>query len=121
VVLDLGTGDGRAVVARAREEPAALVIGIDASAAGMAESSFRADRPLQKGGTPNAIFAVGAAERPIDELRGRADELTIVMPWGSCAVRWPSATPPTRPPGSPRSSRRAVACGFSCRLPHATT
>jgi tRNA G46 methylase TrmB len=30
VVVDIGTGDGRAVLARAATEPATLVIGIDA-------------------------------------------------------------------------------------------
>ena len=39
VILDLGTGDGRAVVARARAEPASLVLGIDADARAMAEAA----------------------------------------------------------------------------------
>ena len=81
--MDLGTGDGRAVLERARREPDAFVIGLDASAAAMAESSLRASRPTGKGGLPNAIFVVAAAERPPSELRGIADELTIEFPWGS--------------------------------------
>ena len=83
VVIDLGTGDGRAVIARARQDPAALVIGIDASAAAMAESSLRAARPARKGGLPNALFVVAAAERPPGELIRIATEVTITMPWGS--------------------------------------
>ena len=82
-MIDLGTGDGRAVLERARREPAALVIGIDASAAGMAESSLRASRPTRKGGVANALFVVAAAEQPPPELAGVADELSIAFPWGS--------------------------------------
>ena len=82
-MIDLGTGDGRAVMARARCEPDALVIGIDASAAAMTESSRRAARPLRRGGLPNALFLVAAAECPPPELVGLADEVTILFPWGS--------------------------------------
>lgn len=68
---------------RARHEPASLVIGIDASAAAMSESSLRAARPAAKGGLPNALFVVAAAECPPDELLGIADEITVLFPWGS--------------------------------------
>jgi 16S rRNA (adenine(1408)-N(1))-methyltransferase len=49
----------------------------------MAEASRRAARSAAKGGLPNALFAVAAAERIPLELRGIADELTIAFPWGS--------------------------------------
>ena len=49
----------------------------------MAESSLRAARPAAKGGVPNVLFAVAAAERPPAELRGRVDEVSILFPWGS--------------------------------------
>ena len=45
----------------------------------MAESSRRASR----GGPTNALFVAAAAERLPAELRGLADELTILLPWGS--------------------------------------
>ena len=45
----------------------------------MAESSRRGSR----GGPPNAIFVVAAAERVPEELDGVAAELTILFPWGS--------------------------------------
>lgn len=79
MVVDLGTGDGRAVLARATAEPGSLVIGIDAVAGAMAESSRRARRRR----LPNTLFAVAAAERPPVELAGRATILTITLPWGS--------------------------------------
>lgn len=49
----------------------------------MAESSRRAARRPGKGGLPNVVFVVASAERPPDELIGIADELQIVLPWGS--------------------------------------
>lgn len=83
MAIDLGTGDGRAVLARALAEPATLAIGIDANAASMIESSRRAARPERKGGRGNALFVVAAAETPPPELACLADEITITMPWGS--------------------------------------
>jgi 16S rRNA (adenine(1408)-N(1))-methyltransferase len=80
VVVDLGAGDGRAVLARARAEPASLVVGVDASATAMAESSRRGHRR----GPANARFFVASAETLADTvLAGRADLVTVAFPWGS--------------------------------------
>jgi 16S rRNA (adenine(1408)-N(1))-methyltransferase len=80
VVVDIGTGDGRAVLARARTEPRALVVGVDAAAAAMAESSRRAARR----GPANTIFlAAGAETLPGTVLARRADLVTVTFPWGS--------------------------------------
>jgi 16S rRNA (adenine(1408)-N(1))-methyltransferase len=49
----------------------------------MAESSRRAAVPLRRGGLPNALFVVVAAERPPVELRAVAAEVTALFPWGS--------------------------------------
>jgi methylase of polypeptide subunit release factors len=61
VAIDLGTGDGRSVLAAAAARPDALVIGVDASAEAMATASRRATR---RSALPNALFAVAAAEHP---------------------------------------------------------
>lgn len=79
MVVDLGTGDGRAVLARAAAEPRSLVLGLDASPAAMAEASRRAERSR----IPNALFVVAAAERVPSELHGVAAAVTIHFPWGS--------------------------------------
>jgi len=79
VTVDVGTGDGRAVMARAVAEPSALAIGIDASAAGMAESSRRAHRR----GPHNARFFVEAAEVLPGPLAGAGLLVTVSFPWGS--------------------------------------
>jgi 16S rRNA (adenine(1408)-N(1))-methyltransferase len=56
VALDLGTGDGRAVLAAASARPDTLTIGVDPVADAMARSSRRAPA--------NALFAVAAAQHP---------------------------------------------------------
>ena len=68
------------MLARARAEPGALVLGVDASAAAMAESSRRAARR----GPTNALFLAAGAEALGDTvLAGRADLVTVMFPWGS--------------------------------------
>ena len=83
MIIDLGTGDGRAALTLAESEPRSLVIGIDADAASMAETSRRAARPPARGGRSNLLFVVAAAETPPPELIGLADEVRILFPWGS--------------------------------------
>jgi 16S rRNA (adenine(1408)-N(1))-methyltransferase len=78
--MDLGTGDGRAVLARAAAEPRSLVIGVDAVASAMAESSRRADRR----GPANTLFLAAGAESLVDSpLAGTADLVAVTFPWGS--------------------------------------
>ncbi|MGH2455149.1 MAG: class I SAM-dependent methyltransferase, partial [Candidatus Limnocylindria bacterium] len=79
VAMDLGTGDGRFVLDRAAAQPEELVIGVDASAAAMAESSRRASRS----GSRNAVFVASDVAALPPELGGLADLLTIHFPWGS--------------------------------------
>lgn len=80
MIVDIGTGDGRSVLERASRDPAALVIGIDASAAAMATSSRRAARR----GPHNALFfAAGAEQLAGSPLAGYADFVTVTFPWGS--------------------------------------
>jgi len=79
VTIDVGTGDGRAVTARAAAEPSALAIGIDAAAAGMAESSRQAHRR----GPHNARFFVEAAEVLPGPLARTGSLVTVSFPWGS--------------------------------------
>ena len=83
MIVDLGTGDGRAALTLAETDPRSLVIGIDADAASMAETSRRAAQPSHKGGRSNLLFVVAAAESPPPELLGLADEVRILFPWGS--------------------------------------
>jgi 16S rRNA (adenine(1408)-N(1))-methyltransferase len=83
VVLDLGTGDGRFVLATATAHPDVLTIGVDADAASMADASRRAARGVRRGGLVNALFVAAAAESLPLELDGIAASLTVHFPWGS--------------------------------------
>jgi 16S rRNA (adenine(1408)-N(1))-methyltransferase len=80
-VVDLGTGDGRALLRAARHDPWTLFIGIDADAASMRDSTRKAAR--SKGGVPNALFVVSAVESLPEDLAAIADEVRITFPWGS--------------------------------------
>jgi 16S rRNA (adenine(1408)-N(1))-methyltransferase len=71
------------VLAAAAAEAERLVVGVDASAAAMAEGSRRAARRPERGGLPNALFVVAAAEALPPELDGLADRVTVHFPWGS--------------------------------------
>jgi 16S rRNA (adenine(1408)-N(1))-methyltransferase len=77
--MDLGTGDGRHVLARAAAAPDELVVGVDASASAMADASRRAAR----GRLANAVFVAADASSLPDGLAGFADLVTIHFPWGS--------------------------------------
>ena len=80
MIVDIGTGDGRAVLRRAAAEPRALVVGIDAAASAMFEASRRADRR----GPTNALFLAAGVESLFGTpLTGRAGLVTVQFPWGS--------------------------------------
>jgi 16S rRNA (adenine(1408)-N(1))-methyltransferase len=81
--MDLGTGDGRAVLTEAAADPRALVVGIDADASAMAESSRRAARSIRRGGSPNAVFVASGVDRLPDELAAISGEVVVRFPWGS--------------------------------------
>jgi 16S rRNA (adenine(1408)-N(1))-methyltransferase len=49
----------------------------------MAEVSRRAAKAAKRGGRPNLRFVAAAAESPPVELRGVADAIRILFPWGS--------------------------------------
>lgn len=82
-IVDLGTGDGRAVVLEAAADPRAFVLGIDADARTMADRSRRAAAMPAKGGQPNAAFIASGVELLPPELDGIGDRLTVRFPWGS--------------------------------------
>jgi 16S rRNA (adenine(1408)-N(1))-methyltransferase len=70
------------VLAAAAAQPDRLVVGVDANAAGMTAASRAAAKP-SRGGLPNALFVVAAAEALPAELEGVADLVTVHFPWGS--------------------------------------
>jgi 16S rRNA (adenine(1408)-N(1))-methyltransferase len=82
LLVDLGTGDGKHVLAVARRRPDTLVVGLDAGPDAMRRTAARAAGKPAKGGVPNAVFVWAAVE----ELPGELSDVTEVhclMPWGS--------------------------------------
>jgi 16S rRNA (adenine(1408)-N(1))-methyltransferase len=71
------------VLAAAAAQRDRLVVGVDANAAAMAVASRRAAASPRRGGLPNALFVVAAAEALPHELDGLADLVTVHFPWGS--------------------------------------
>ena len=82
VLVDVGTGDGRFVLAHARANPRTFAIGFDPVASAMESSSLSAARKPERGGVPNALFVVATAEDPPPELAGIADVVSVLLPWG---------------------------------------
>lgn len=82
-MIDIGTGDGRFVLAAARANPRKFFIGIDANTKPLEKPSMKATRKPSKGGMPNVLFVQAAVEDLPDELNGTADEIHIHFPWGS--------------------------------------
>lgn len=80
VVVDVGAGDGRYALAWARDEPGALVIGVDPAADNLREVAARAAR--RRGGAPNLVLLRAAVEALPPVLRARADEVHVILPWG---------------------------------------
>jgi 16S rRNA (adenine(1408)-N(1))-methyltransferase len=79
VLVDVGCGDGRHTVRWAEREPDALVVGMDAE-------TTRLDRALssaRRRRLGRLLFVTAAVEDPPPALVGRAEAITVVMPWGS--------------------------------------
>lgn len=75
VHIDLGTGDGRFVQHTALNQPARLVIGIDACRENLYTRSRLAPA--------NALFVIASAQQLPAALSGLATQVTINFPWGS--------------------------------------
>jgi len=86
VVIDMGTGDGRFAYSYAGAHPDAFVVGVDAIAERLEELSFKASRKPAKGGRANVLFVRASVEDPPAELRGLADEVHVLLPWGALLV-----------------------------------
>ena len=83
VVIDVGTGDGKNVYKNGKLDPDALYVGLDAAAQNMIDTAKKLVKKPEKGGLPNVLLVVGTAENPPAELYGKADELTVLFPWGT--------------------------------------
>jgi 16S rRNA (adenine(1408)-N(1))-methyltransferase len=76
VLLDLGAGDGRFVLAAARAQARLLAIGVDACRENLRAAARRT-------APDNALFIIANACALPAELHGTATRVTINFPWGS--------------------------------------
>jgi 16S rRNA (adenine(1408)-N(1))-methyltransferase len=83
VVIDVGTGDAKWAYRQARAEPTALVIGLDPARDRMREMATRVARKPARGGVDNLLLVPAPVEQADPLLRGRADSLHVLLPWGS--------------------------------------
>lgn len=83
VIVDVGTGDGLLAYNLAKQRPSDLVIGLDPLAKSMRGMAVRASKKPSRGGVSNVIFVQASIEDiPGSELRGVADEVSVILPWG---------------------------------------
>lgn len=95
MTVDLGSGDGRFVLAQAAAFQERLVLGVEASRDAMRDASRRASRPAARGGLPNARFVLCAVEAVPAGLAGIADLVTVHFPWGSLRAAASGSDPTT--------------------------
>jgi 16S rRNA (adenine(1408)-N(1))-methyltransferase len=74
-LVDVGTGDGRFVLAQARTRPDTFVLGVDACRENL--------RTAARGAPDNALFLIANAQRLPPSLAALATEITVNFPWGS--------------------------------------
>ena len=77
--MDVGAGDGHASLRAARNDPTTFAIALDPSIDRLRDGARTALREKLR----NALFAVASIEQLPCELAGRADAVTITLPWGS--------------------------------------
>ena len=82
ICVDIGTGDGRNIYRKAKNNKTALYIGLDPVKDNMEETAVKIAKKPEKGGLDNALLVVATAEKLPDELHGIADKVTILFPWG---------------------------------------
>lgn len=74
-LVDVGTGDGRFVLAQARTRPDTFVLGVDACRENL--------RTAARGAPGNALFLIANAHMLPPSLAALATEITVNFPWGS--------------------------------------
>ena len=82
VILDIGAGDGKGSLRKARSSPDSSVIALDSSFNALEESSKVALRKPSKGGVSNLICIYANIKNCSDLLEGIADLVRVYLPWG---------------------------------------
>lgn len=83
IYIDIGTGQGSFIYKRAKENPEAFYLGLDAAVDNMVENAKKILKKPEKGGLKNVLYIVSSIENPPSELENIADHLYVNLPWGS--------------------------------------
>lgn len=79
VVVDIGTGDGRFIFKSAAKNPQNFYIGVDPAQKQLEIYSKKAN----KNKITNCLFVLGSIEHFPTELKGVADSVYVILPWGT--------------------------------------
>ncbi|MBR4766713.1 MAG: 16S rRNA (adenine(1408)-N(1))-methyltransferase NpmA [Clostridia bacterium] len=82
ICIDIGTGDGKNIYRKAKNDKGTFFIGLDPVKDNMVEIAVKMAKKPEKGGLDNALLVVSTAESLPEELYGTADRVTVLFPWG---------------------------------------
>lgn len=82
VCIDIGTGDGKNIYRKAKNDKETFYIGLDPVKENMEETAVKIAKKPEKGGVENTLLVVSTAENLPPELYGIADYITVLFPWG---------------------------------------
>ena len=82
ICIDIGTGDGKNIYRKAKNDKETLYIGLDPVRDNMEEIAVKIAKKPEKGGLDNALLVISTAENLPDELCSVADRVTVLFPWG---------------------------------------
>ncbi len=82
ILLDIGAGDGKGSLRYARAHPETLVIAIDSSFDALTSTSKKSEKKPSRGGVENLMCLYGNIRESHKVLRGVADHVRVILPWG---------------------------------------
>ena len=82
ICIDIGTGDGKNIYRKARQDKETFYIGLDPVKDNMEDIAVKMAKKPEKGGLDNALLVISTAENLPSELYGIADRVTVLFPWG---------------------------------------
>lgn len=83
IAIDVGTGDGRFVYKKAKENSDTFYIGMDPAAENMMEYASKIVKKPSKGGLNNVLYVVSNIENLPEEMNNIAHQVYVNLPWGS--------------------------------------
>jgi 16S rRNA (adenine(1408)-N(1))-methyltransferase len=83
IIIDIGTGNGKFIYEKAKNNPENFYIGIDPNRKALEKFSSKIYKKPEKGGVSNAVYIISNIESLNEKLENIAHEIFIINPWGS--------------------------------------